>query len=50
MKKYFDETFWKMLFGFVSIISLSILFVLIAKTADLKFNSIKASVINSQQE
>ncbi len=44
MNKYFDDNFWKMFFGFISIISLSILFVLIVKTVDLKSENNKASV------
>lgn len=46
MRAYFDDNFWKMFFGFISIVSLSILFVLIVKTADLKISENKASVVN----
>ncbi len=49
MNKYFDENFWKMFFGFISIISLSALFVLVVKTVDLKSTN-TASVINSRSK
>jgi hypothetical protein len=47
MRDYIDDKFWKMFFGFISIVALSILFILVAKTADLKISSSKtANVIN----
>ena len=46
MRDYIDEKFWKMFFGFISIVALSILFILVAKTADLKMTSKTANVVN----